>query len=74
MSRPVPEALFQNTKWKQAKGKFLLELFSLPLLEANLCSASGGRKFDLRSRIFFLLACCSPVLSLCCAVPGFNIN
>lgn len=46
MSHPVPEAFFQNTKWKQAKGKFLLELLSLLLLEAILCSASGGRKFD----------------------------
>lgn len=53
MSCPVSDALFQNTKWKQEKGKFLLELFSLLLLEAILCSASGGRKFDLRSQIFF---------------------
>lgn len=74
MSRPVPVALLQNNKWKRAKEKFLLELFSLLLLEAILCSENGGRKFDLRSWIFFLLACCSSVLSLRCAVPGFNIN
>lgn len=46
--------IISNTTWEQAKIKFLLELLALLLLlGAILCSASGGRKFDLRSRIFF---------------------
>lgn len=42
-----------------------------------LCSASEGKKSDLRRFclfVFFLLACCFSIKSLCCAVSGFNIN
>lgn len=53
MSHTAPDTLFQNTKWKQAREKFLLELFLLKLLEDHSLLCKWRKKVCLKKLDFF---------------------